>query len=220
MIIYTIRHCLNTNSYTILLQVHDGNEDSKSMWQILESSSLHKSAFRPKMGRSQYVLKGYLAGLFHLFQTNINKHKYNVIDLLTSSGVSLVSGWAWAARRAMAPARILLRLIWRSGGGPPRGWPRTMMAQPDKTCKINNKSIGHCFIQIMASCCQNTLFLLLKIYHKRELAVHRTQTPGTNGQPLDSSHLGRMKQLLVAFRFFPLRQYMCSGKFSSIVFAF
>lgn len=56
------------------------------------------------------------------------------MEPLTSSGVSLVSGWLWAARRAMAPARMLLRLIWRSGGGPPRGWPRTMMAQPDKTC--------------------------------------------------------------------------------------
>lgn len=57
------------------------------------------------------------------------------MEPLTSSGVSLVSGWLWAARRAMAPARMLLRLIWRSGGGPPRGWPRTMMAQPDKTCE-------------------------------------------------------------------------------------
>lgn len=64
---------------------------------------------------------------------NINTHTHNVMEPLTSSGVSLVSGWPWAARRAMAPVRILLRLIWRSGGGPPRGCPRTMMAQPDKT---------------------------------------------------------------------------------------
>lgn len=63
-------------------------------------------------------------------QTETSKRR----EPLTSSGVSLVSGWLWAARRAMAPARMLLRLIWRSGGGPPRGWPRTMMAQPDKTC--------------------------------------------------------------------------------------
>lgn len=60
---------------------------------------------------------------------------------LTSSGVSLVSGWAWAARRAMAPALILLRLIWRSGGGPPLGWPRTMMAQPERTWRETTKSI-------------------------------------------------------------------------------
>lgn len=51
----------------------------------------------------------------------------------TSSGVSLVSGWLWVARRARAPVRTLLRLICRSGGGPPRGWPLTMMAHPDRT---------------------------------------------------------------------------------------
>lgn len=69
------------------------------------------------------------------------KQTHNRTAPLTSSGMSLVSGWPWAARRAMAPVRILLRLIWRSGGGPPRGWPRTMMAQPDKTWSDNNKEI-------------------------------------------------------------------------------
>lgn len=33
------------------------------------------------------------------------------ISRVTSSGVSLVSGWPCAARRAVAPARMLLRLI-------------------------------------------------------------------------------------------------------------
>lgn len=51
----------------------------------------------------------------------------------TSSGVSLPSGCPAAARRARFPARMLLRLICLSGGGPPRGWPRTMMAQPERT---------------------------------------------------------------------------------------
>lgn len=60
------------------------------------------------------------------------RHRWR--EALTSSGVSLASGWPAAARRARLPARMLLRLIWRSGGGPPRGCPRTMMAQPDSTC--------------------------------------------------------------------------------------
>lgn len=51
----------------------------------------------------------------------------------TSSGVSLPSGCVAAARRARFPARMLLRLICLSGGGPPRGCPRTMMAHPERT---------------------------------------------------------------------------------------
>lgn len=51
----------------------------------------------------------------------------------TSSGVSFPSGCAAAARRARFPARMLLRLICLSGGGPPRGCPRTMMAHPERT---------------------------------------------------------------------------------------
>lgn len=50
-----------------------------------------------------------------------------------SSGVSFPSGCAAAARRARFPARMLLRLICLSGGGPPRGCPRTMMAHPERT---------------------------------------------------------------------------------------
>lgn len=51
----------------------------------------------------------------------------------TSSGVSFASGCVAAARRARFPARMLLRLICLSGGGPPRGCPRTMMAHPERT---------------------------------------------------------------------------------------
>lgn len=55
------------------------------------------------------------------------------LEAPTSSGVSFASGCVAAARRARFPARMLLRLICLSGGGPPRGCPRTMMAHPERT---------------------------------------------------------------------------------------
>lgn len=55
------------------------------------------------------------------------------LEAPTSSGVSFASGCVAAARRARFPARMLLRLICLSGGGPPRGCPRTMIAHPERT---------------------------------------------------------------------------------------
>lgn len=176
---------------------------------------MHTSAFTPNWNII-VCAAGLLSRTFFCLcqtQTNINKHRHNGIKLLTSSGVSLVSGWAWAARRAMAPARILLRLIWRSGGGPPRGWPRTMMAQPDKTwrddnqdCqlgidKISSKSIGHHFfgqMQIISGNTRSSCFLK-SIHHKKDNAIHRPQTSGTNTTPQHFSHLCRRKK---AFSFY------------------
>lgn len=54
--------------------------------------------------------------------------------------MSLASGCPAAARRARLPARMLLRLICRSGGGPPRGCPRTMMAHPERTCETRERT--------------------------------------------------------------------------------
>lgn len=81
---------------------------------------------------------------FKKINQSINQWTDKAGSMCTSSGVSLVSGWPWIARRARAPALMLLRLICRSGGGPPRGWPRTMTAQPDNTCQEKNKTLSVC----------------------------------------------------------------------------
>lgn len=132
--------------YKCLMEMKIANPSdkySKAKYSPLCKNKDALISFLPWNGNILVYAEGILGRtLFNLCQTNvnINKHKHNGIKLLTSSGVSLVSGWPWAARRAMAPARILLRLIWRSGGGPPRGWPRTMMAQPDKTWTDDDKT--------------------------------------------------------------------------------
>lgn len=110
-----------------------------------------------------------------------NKQTNKGREPLTSSGVSLVSGWLWAARRAMAPARMLLRLIWRSGGGPPRGWPRTMMAQPDKTWGEEDG--------------EERQLLSESIHSKTDVATHRPQN--------QRSHVDGKKKRPSALGFFP-----------------
>lgn len=125
--------------------------------------------------------------LFSNHQTN--KQTHNGTKLPTSSGVSLVSGWPCAARRAITPARILLRLIWRSGGGPPRGWPRTMMAQPDKTWREMTVKLINCRKTTKQIRPSNTLHsFFFKSNNKRHLAIPTSQTPGANGKPQDVSH--------------------------------
>lgn len=104
----------------------------------------------------------------------------------TSSGVSLVSGWAWTARRARAPARMLLRLICRSGGGPPRGWPLTMTAQPDKTCEETNQ-------------CECTYNVSEIVYHSRHVNDDESNCIGSAWykQSIRKSNTEHLRDLLI-----------------------